>query len=90
MAVTPRNSGKMPWDEVRKICLDYTIAGLEVLSKAPRNDATKPLQFVYVSGANAERDQSRKPWVLGDYCLMRVRTMTERFFKYKEIEEKKG
>ncbi|UKZ77731.1 hypothetical protein TrVFT333_005455 [Trichoderma virens FT-333] len=52
MAVTPSNSGKMPWDEVRKICLDYTIAGLE-------------------DGANAERDQSKKPWILGDYCLMR-------------------
>ncbi|PNP57833.1 hypothetical protein THARTR1_01991 [Trichoderma harzianum] len=61
----------MPWDEVRKICLDYTIAGLEELSKAPRNNTTKPLHFVYVSGANAERDQSKKPWVLGDYCLMR-------------------
>ncbi|EHK16716.1 uncharacterized protein TRIVIDRAFT_41189 [Trichoderma virens Gv29-8] len=71
MAVTPSNSGKMPWDEVRKICLDYTIAGLEELSKAPRDNAKKPLQFVYVSGANAERDQSKKPWILGDYCLMR-------------------
>ncbi|KAL6823943.1 hypothetical protein V8C43DRAFT_79494 [Trichoderma afarasin] len=71
MAVTPRNSSKMPWDEVRKICSDYTIAGLEELSKAPRNNTTKPLRFVYVSGANAERDQSKKPWVLGDYCLMR-------------------
>ncbi|KAL7909542.1 hypothetical protein GGI35DRAFT_386624 [Trichoderma velutinum] len=71
MAVTPRNSSKMPWDEVRKICVDYTIAGLEALSKAPRDNTTKPLQFVYVSGANTERDQSKKPWVLGDYCLMR-------------------
>ncbi|KAK4069917.1 uncharacterized protein Triagg1_6712 [Trichoderma aggressivum f. europaeum] len=71
MAVTPRISSQMPWDEVRKICLDYTIAGLEELFKAPRNNTTKPLHFVYVSGANAERDQSKKPWVLGDYCLMR-------------------
>ncbi|KAL7950514.1 hypothetical protein V8C42DRAFT_306745 [Trichoderma barbatum] len=71
MAVTPRNSGKVPWDEVRKICFDYTVAGLEELSKAPRNNTTKPLQFIYVSGSSAERDQSKKPWVLGDYLLMR-------------------
>ncbi|KAL7935970.1 hypothetical protein V8C35DRAFT_296500 [Trichoderma chlorosporum] len=71
MAVTPSNSRKMSWDEVRKICLDYTVAGLEELAKIPRSNATKPLQFVYVSGSNAERDQSKKPWILGEYCLMR-------------------
>lgn len=73
MAITPSKSKTMPWDEVRKVCLDYTMAGLETLSKLPRGDATKPLQFLYVSGANTERDQTKKPWILGDYCLMRVR-----------------
>ncbi|GFP52293.1 hypothetical protein TASIC1_0001044500 [Trichoderma asperellum] len=71
MAVTPRKSGAMPWDEVRKICLEYTIAGLETLSKLPRGNEAKPLRFLYVSGANTERDQTKKPWVMGDYCLMR-------------------
>ncbi|KAH0499066.1 hypothetical protein TgHK011_006283 [Trichoderma gracile] len=71
MAVTPNKSASMPWEEVRKVCLDYTIHGLEELSKAPRNDTSKPLRFVYVSGANAERDPAKKPWLLGEYSLMR-------------------
>lgn len=72
MAVTPSKSAKMPLGEVRKICLDYTIAGLETISQLPRGNEAKPLRFVYVSGANSERDQSKKPMVMGDYCLMRV------------------
>ncbi|PTB64365.1 hypothetical protein BBK36DRAFT_1123796 [Trichoderma citrinoviride] len=71
MAVTPNNSASMPWDEVRKICLDYTIYGLEQLSKASRKDASKPLHFVYVSGAIAQRDPAKKPWMMGDYGLLR-------------------
>lgn len=72
MAVTPNKTRAMPWDEVRKICLEYTIAGLETLSKLPRGNEAKPLQFLYVSGSNTERDHTKKPWVMGDYCLMRV------------------
>ncbi|KAL7820164.1 hypothetical protein V8C44DRAFT_315648 [Trichoderma aethiopicum] len=71
MAVTPNKSATMPWDQVRKVCLDYTIHGLEELSKARRNDTSKPLTFIYVSGANAERDPAKKPWLLGEYCIMR-------------------
>lgn len=33
----------------------------------------RPFRFLYMSGANAERDQTKKPWLLGDYSLMRVR-----------------
>lgn len=72
MAVTPNKSASMPWDQVRKVCLDYTIHGLEELSQAPRKDTSKPLTFVYVSGANAERDPAKKPWLLGEYSVMRV------------------
>jgi hypothetical protein len=72
MAVTPNKSATMPWDEVRKICVEYTVAGIETLSKLPRGNEAKPLRFFYVSGANTERDQTKKPWVMGGYCLMRV------------------
>ncbi|KAM0234655.1 hypothetical protein ACHAP5_010007, partial [Fusarium lateritium] len=34
-------------------------------------DNPEPLRFIYVSGCNAERDPSKKPWFLGDYCLLR-------------------
>ncbi|KAL7927942.1 hypothetical protein ACQKWADRAFT_17902 [Trichoderma austrokoningii] len=71
MAVTPNKSATMPWDEVRKICVEYTVTGLETISKLPRGNKAKPLRFLYVSGANTERDQTKKPWVLGSYCLMR-------------------
>ncbi|KAK7754646.1 hypothetical protein SLS62_003430 [Diatrype stigma] len=29
------------------------------------------LARIYMSGSNAQRDQSKKPLILGDYCLMR-------------------
>lgn len=73
LAVTPSKSKTMPWEEVRKICYDYTVKGLETIAQLPRDiSAGKPLRFIYTSGAMSERDQSNKPWLLGDYCLMRV------------------
>jgi hypothetical protein len=76
IAVTPSKLKKMPWEEARKICLDYTMTGLKTISQLPRDSVGKPLRFVYVSGANSERDLSKKPWVLGDYCLMRVLSLS--------------
>ncbi|KAJ9194607.1 hypothetical protein DTO166G4_4313 [Paecilomyces variotii] len=75
LAVTPSKSKTMPWEEVRKICYDYTVKGLETIAQLPRDiSAGKPLRFIYTSGAMSERDQSNKPWLLGDYCLMRGAT----------------
>jgi hypothetical protein len=71
LAITPTKSKTMAWDEVRKVCLDYTVNGLSVTSQLAR-DSTSPFRFVYVSGSSAERDQSKKPMFLGDYLLMRV------------------
>jgi hypothetical protein len=62
----------MPWDEVRKICRDYTLTGFDTISQLPRSSEGKPLRFIYVSGANSVRDASKKPWIMGDYTLMRV------------------
>lgn len=61
----------MPWQEVRKVCFDYTVTGLEALSRLPREGTTQPLRFIYTSGASSQPDPSKKPWVFGDYCLMR-------------------
>lgn len=58
----------MPFSEARKICLDYTVTGIETISPI----ASKPFRFLYTSGVAAERDQTKKPWLLGDYSLMRV------------------
>lgn len=62
----------MSVEESRRICLDYTVKGLEIISRLPRGSVAKPLRFIYTSGAKAERDQNNKPWILGDYSLMRV------------------
>lgn len=76
IAVTPSKLNTMPFEEVRKICLYYTVTGFETICKLPRDSTSKPFRFIYVSGANAERDQSKKPWILGNYSLMRVTTPT--------------
>jgi hypothetical protein len=61
----------MPWEEVRKICYDYTVKGLETIGKLSPASG-KPLRFLYTSGANSARDPSKKPFILGDYAVMRV------------------
>ncbi|PQE25739.1 hypothetical protein CJF30_00000443 [Rutstroemia sp. NJR-2017a BBW] len=66
----------MAWDEVRKICLDYTVHGLSIISQLAR-DSTSPFRFMYVSGSASERDQSKKPMFLGDYLLMRGQVETK-------------
>lgn len=74
MAITPRSPGPCLGMKSERFAwiIPLLIAGLETLSKLPRANEAKPLQFLYVSGANVERDQTKKPWVMGDYLLMRV------------------
>ncbi|KAK9235118.1 hypothetical protein V1525DRAFT_410906 [Lipomyces kononenkoae] len=72
IAVTPSKSWTIPWEQARKVCYDYTVKGLETIAQLPRDScAARPLRFIYTSGAKAERDPSKKPWLLGDYSLMR-------------------
>ncbi|KAJ4179016.1 hypothetical protein NW755_012754 [Fusarium falciforme] len=71
IAITPTKSKTFPQDEVRKICHDYPLAAADTFSNLPRKDKTEPFRFVYVSGSNAERDPAKKPWIMGDYCVMR-------------------
>lgn len=74
MAVTPTKSKAMTWDDVKRICLEYTVTGLNVLTDLPRGPGQKPLRFIYTSGSAATRDPAKKPFLLGDYAVMRVRT----------------
>ncbi|KZZ94732.1 NAD(P)-binding domain protein [Moelleriella libera RCEF 2490] len=75
LAITPAKSKALPWDQVRTICYDYTTTGIETLSEIANNSSSsnnnKPLRFVYASGANTVRDPAKKPWILGDYLLLR-------------------
>ena len=72
LAVTPAKLKQMEPEEVRKICMDYPLAGINAMKQIPRGTDGKPLRFAFASGAMTERDQSKKPWVLADYSLMRV------------------
>lgn len=57
------------------ICYEYALYAADTFAKLPRKDNPEPLRFIYVSGCNAERDPTKKPWFLGDYCLLRVRRL---------------
>lgn len=58
----------MPFEDVRKICFDYTVHGIETMTPL----AAKPFRFAYISGVNGERDQTKNPWIMGDYAKLRV------------------
>lgn len=44
------------------------MTGLETMSQL----ASRPFRFIYVSGSNATRDQSKKPMLMPEYSLLRV------------------
>lgn len=58
----------MNFDEVTKICYDYTVNGLNNITAV----ANKPFRFVYTSGVAVERDQTKTLLFRQDYRLMRV------------------
>lgn len=58
----------MPFEQVEKICLDYTVNGLKTMAAI----GNKPFRFIYTSGAKANRDESVRPWIMGDYGVLRV------------------
>lgn len=67
----------MSLEESGKICRDYPTRAVETISKlrqaAPDGEAKKsPFRFLYVSGSAAERDQTKKPLIMGGYLLIRV------------------
>lgn len=62
----------MSEERIRDICYNYTVANLDVFTASPRPAGKKPFRFIYVSGAMTQRDPAKKPWIMGDYCLLRV------------------
>lgn len=58
----------MPFEDVRNICLTYTETGISTISPL----ASRPYRFIYISDANGELDQTKKPLIMGDYALVRV------------------
>ena len=74
VAITPSKSKNIPFEQVKKICQTDALAGLQAMYQASRarEGNAKPFSFIYMSGAAAERDQSKKPKWMPEYCLMRV------------------
>jgi nucleoside-diphosphate-sugar epimerase len=74
VAVTPGKAQLYAWEDVVKVCRDSALIGLEkVIEARGEEHGEKPLRFVYMSGNNGERDQSKSPLLLKQMCLMRVR-----------------
>ncbi|GAW14980.1 hypothetical protein ANO14919_043880 [Xylariales sp. No.14919] len=71
IAVTPSKSKLVAWEEVCKISRDYAVTAIETISQLRHDRPTSRFRFVYISGVAAERDPSKKPLIMGDYCLMR-------------------
>lgn len=69
VAVTPTKSKLMDVADVKRVCHDYTMTGLQAMYEA---EPAKPFRFLYMSGYMSQRDPSKKPFLLGDYAVMRV------------------
>ncbi len=69
VAITPTKAKTMNSADVKRICHDFTMAGLNAIWEA---GPAKPFRFLYMSGNNAVRDPAKRPMILGDYCVMRV------------------
>ncbi|VUC29976.1 unnamed protein product [Clonostachys rosea] len=71
IAISPSKLKTVTWEETCTISRDYAIKGIETITHLPREGKAQPLRFIYMSGSNAERDQTKKPLLMGDYLLMR-------------------
>ncbi|KAL8801123.1 MAG: hypothetical protein Q9182_004675 [Xanthomendoza sp. 2 TL-2023] len=78
VAITPNKAWGMDFAEVRRVCHDYALIGLENIMAAQvqgRMDrSTEPLCFLYMSGAGAERDPGQRPTFDARYLLLRGET----------------
>jgi len=68
LAVTPAKSSAFSSEEIRTINFDYIVTGIETISPL----ASNPFRFINITGFGSVRDQNKKPWLIGDYLLMRV------------------
>ena len=71
MGITIGRSSTYDFAEVKRVCQDCTMAGLEALREA-NFAAQKPVKFVYLSGHGISQDFTTKPLIMGEYRTMRV------------------
>ncbi|SPO07758.1 uncharacterized protein DNG_10453 [Cephalotrichum gorgonifer] len=68
IAITPTKAKTVTPDYVKLVSQTYAVGFLKVLSEC---SPAKPFRYLYVSGAAAERDQTKKPMIMPEYVLMR-------------------
>jgi hypothetical protein len=73
VAITPFKSRSMPFETVRKVCQEWTLAGLNAMVDSSPN---QPFRFLYMSGAaSSKADDKNNSWTpkyMAQYSLMRV------------------
>ncbi|KAK7740891.1 hypothetical protein SLS62_010949, partial [Diatrype stigma] len=74
VAILPTQLGSYTKEEIRRVCLESAVAGIDVMCQA---GPAKPFRFLYMSGAGAERDQSKRPKVMAEYSLLRGEAESE-------------
>ncbi|KAI1400751.1 putative nucleoside-diphosphate-sugar epimerase [Hypoxylon fuscum] len=68
VAITPSKSKMYDFEEVRRVCQTFTLEGLKAMHQS---GVSQPFRFLYMSGAAAERDQSKSPRFQPEYSRMR-------------------
>lgn len=67
-------------EEARRVSVDYTMAAAKAFTEntAAKGDRESKFRFIYLSGAAAQRDQTKSAWFMSDYRKIRVsdRTVT--------------
>jgi len=66
-------------DEARKISINYTLAAVKAFSRdfTLEDGKSEKFHFVYLSGAAAERDQTKPLWFMQDYRRIRGQVENE-------------
>ncbi|KAF4496854.1 nucleoside-diphosphate-sugar epimerase [Fusarium agapanthi] len=70
VGVTPRHAFRMDPEEVRKICQDYTMAGLEAMRSS---GLARLFRVAYLSAVAVPRDVNQNMWFAPKFRLTRVR-----------------
>ncbi|KAI0407855.1 NAD(P)-binding protein [Xylaria palmicola] len=82
VAITPTKSRMYDFNEVKRICQSSATAGLRSMHEA---GTATPFRFLYTSGAGVERDQTKTPKYMPEYCLMRGETENQLFALAQEL-----
>lgn len=69
VAITPFKARSYDFAEVKRVCQDCTLAGLKAMYDA---GPARPFRVVYFSAEGVPRDETQKPFFLGEYRAMRV------------------